>query len=438
MEGFILHIEIEQRKHFTLIGWFICGLGALFYSYEYLLRIAPSVMENSLRDHFTLSATGFGFLSSIYYFAYVPMQLPVGVLLDRYGPQRLLTLACLICVLGTFLFTSTPVYWVAALGRFLVGFGSAFAFVGVLKLATIWLPEDRLAMASGLTAALGPIGAMFGDNFLEVFIHHAGWVSTLNWIAYFGIILTAILWFGIHDKQGRNRQHGTVPNLKTGIIDLGIIIRNKQIWVNGMYGCLVYLPTTVFAELWGIPYLINAHGMSSQTAGIANSCLFLGFIIGAPLMGYVSDRVGRRKFPMLFGALGAASIMSTILYMPHLGTTTVQYLMFFLGLFYSSQAIVFAVGRELSPGEAAGTAMAVTNMIVMLGAMFLQPLVGHLLDYSASSLHDGQAVGPVVDALQRTYSMADYRFALAIIPIGILIAGILTFFLKETHAHANK
>ena len=155
----------------TIIGWLICGLGAIFYSYEYLLRIAPSVMEPALREHFDLSATGFGLLSSIYYFAYVPMQLPVGVLLDRYGPRRLLTFACLICVIGTLLFTGTTVFWIAATGRFLVGFGSAFAFVGVLKLATIWLPENRLAMVSGMTSALGAIGAMLGDNFLEIFVN---------------------------------------------------------------------------------------------------------------------------------------------------------------------------------------------------------------------------------------------------------------------------
>lgn len=434
-----MHLDIEHRKHFVLIGWLICALGAIFYSYEYLLRIAPSVMEHPLRTHFNMSATGFGLLSSFYYFAYVPMQLPVGVLLDRYGPQRLLTLACFICVVGTFLFTGTTTYWVAALGRFLMGFGSAFAFVGVLKLATIWLPENRLAMASGLTSALGPIGAMLGDNFLELFITRLGWIKTLNITAFFGIGLTVVLWFGIHDKQGKYRQHGTVSSIKKGLVDLGIIIRNKQIWVNGMYGCLVYLPTSVFAELWGIPYLINSHGMSAHSAGIANSLLFLGFILGAPLMGYLSDYLERRKFPMFFGAVGAAVVMTIILYMPGLNETAVQYLMFLLGLLYSAQAIVFAVGRELSPGEAAGTAMAITNMIVMLGAMFLQPLVGHLLDFSLSRhMPEAAITGSVVNNVQKLYSVNDYQIALSIIPIGIVMAAMLTFFLKETHAHAKK
>lgn len=428
-------MHTDNSKKYLILGWLICGLGAIFYSYEYLLRIAPSVMEHSLRTHFNLSASGFGLLSSIYYIAYVPMQLPVGVFLDRFGPKRLLTFACFICVVGTYLFTGTTVFWVAALGRFLMGFGSAFAFVGVLKLATIWLPENRLAMVSGMTSALGPIGAMLGDNFLEIFIEQYGWIKTLNMTAIFGIFLTVVLWFGIHDKKGKSTDGGTVPSFRKGLIDLGIIIRNKQIWVNGLYGCLVYLPTTVFAELWGIPYLRHAHGLSAQAAGLANSLLFLGFIIGAPLMGYISDKLQRRKFPMLIGASGAAIVMMMILYLPGLNESNIQALMFLLGLLYSSQAIVFAVGRELSPGEAAGTAMATTNMIVMLGAMLLQPLVGHLLDLSLKT-HAGD--GGIVDNVQKLYTVDDYQFALSIIPLGILIAAILTFFLKETHAHAKK
>lgn len=426
-------------KYYAIIGWLVCGLGAIFYSYEYLLRIAPSVIESSLRAHFNLAATGFGLVSSIYYWAYVPMQLPVGVMLDRYGPRRLLTMACLICVIGTFLFTGTSQVWVAAVGRFLMGFGSAFAFVGVLKLGTIWLPENRLAMIAGMTSALGPIGAMLGDNFLDMFVEKLGWIYTLNVTGVFGIGLMLLLWFGIHDGKNDNTVHGSVSSIRKGLVDLGIILTNKQIWVNGMYGCLVYLPTTVFAELWGIPYLRHAHGLTAEAAGLANSVLFLGFILGAPLMGYISDRMARRKFPMFFGACGAAIIMSVILYVPGLSQNNIIVLMFLLGLMYSSQAIVFAVGRELSPGEAAATAMATTNMIVMLGAMLLQPLVGRLLDYSLSA-HRGDvtAIAVASDNLQKLYTVGDYQFALSFIPIGILIAALLTFFLKETHAHAKK
>lgn len=428
----------KNTKKYELTAWLICGLGALFYAYEYLLRISPSAMEYSLRNHFNLSATGFGLLSVVYYYAYVPMQLPVGVLMDRYGPRRLLTAACIVCVAGTFMFAGTSVLGVATAGRFMVGMGSAFAFVGVLKLATIWLPEDKLAMVAGMTSALGTVGAMIGDNVLGTMVTATGWQQTINYTAIFGIGLIFLLWFGIHDHKRDLESGGTINSFKRNLIDLAIIVREKQIWINGLYGCLVYLPTTVFAELWGIPYLRHAHGLSQSSAGFANSLLFFGFMIGAPTMGFISDKLKRRKLPMLVGATGAAIVMMVILYMPGLDERSVDVLMFLLGLLYSAQAIVFAVGRELSPNEAAGTAIAITNMIVMVGAMLLQPLVGRLLDWSVLIHHSGLSLKALHLAnVQQMYTATDYQLAMSIIPIGIVIAAILTFFIKETHAHAR-
>lgn len=428
---------MANSKKLSFTAWLVCGIGALYYAYEYLLRIAPSAMEWSLREHFGLTATGFGLLSSIYYYAYVPMQLPVGILMDRFGPRRLLTFACMVCVIGTFLFSGTQSFGVALTGRLLIGVGSAFAYVGVLKLATIWLPENKLAMVAGITAALGTVGAMIGDNVISSAVSIHGWQHTIMWTAVFGIALTFVIWFGIHDHKRDLESGGTIDSFKLNLVDLFIILRNRQIWLNGMFGCLVYLPTTVFAELWGIPYFVHAHGLSEADAGFANSLLFCGFMIGAPLMGFISDKLRRRKPPMLVGATGAAILMCIVLYTPNLNLSTLNILMFTLGLFYSAQAIVFAVGRELSPNEAAGTAIAVTNMLVMIGAMFLQPLVGKLLDYSVM-LRNKEIHIIAGEHMKHLYTAIDYQLAISIIPIGIIIAAILTFFIKETYAEASK
>jgi MFS family permease len=430
-----------RNKKAVLLPWLICALGALFYSYEYILRITPSMMEMSLRQHFSLSATGFGLFSAFYYYAYVPMQLPVGVLMDRYGPRRLLTLACTLSVLGMWLLGSTDIVNVATAGRFLTGFGSAFAFVGVLKLATIWLPEDRLALVAGLAAALGTVGAMIGDNLLGAMVEHMGWQNAVNYTALFGLGVITLLWFGIHDKKNElTEDGGTVASLDRGFLDLKIILKNKQIWINGGFGCLVYLPTTVFAELWGIPYLAHAHGMAPADAEFSNSLVFMGFTVGAPLWGYFSDRIRQRRLPMFIGALGASILMTMILYVPAISGRSLNIAMFVLGLFYSVQAVVFAVGRELSPEEAGGTAIATTNMFVMLGAMLLQPLIGRLLDWSVLARYAGDVVINTLtnDQLRELYTAGDYQLAMAVIPLGVFCAAILTFFLKETHAHAGK
>lgn len=426
-----------HKKQYFLMAWFICGVGAMFYSYEYFLRILPSVMESPLREHFGLTATSFGFLSAFYYYAYVPMQLPAGVLMDRFGPRCLLPIACIICVASTFLFANTTLFKYAAAGRFFVGLGSAFGFVGVLKLATIWLPEDKLALAAGTASALGGLTAALGDNLLGGMVQTIGWQSTVEWSAYVGVLLTVILWFGVRDKKAHQLHSGTVSNFRKSMIDLFIILRNPQIWVNGMYGCLVYLPTTVFAELWGIPYLTHAHGLSHTSAEFCNSLLFLGFTLGAPLNGFISDKIKRRKLPMFAGAMGAAIVISIVIYVPGLNSVTLHVLMVLLGLLYSSQAIVFAVGRELSPTEAAGTAIAATNMIVMLGAMFLQPIVGKLLDLSQiwNSSRSPAALEQIAsNAKALVHTAADYQLALSVIPVGIVTAALLTFFLRETYA----
>jgi sugar phosphate permease len=245
-----------------------------------------------------------------------------------------------------------------------------------------------------------------------------------------------VLWFGIRDQKKYQRYSGTINSFRKNIAELKAIIRNKQIWINGMYGCLVYLPTTVFAELWGIPYLTHAHGLSHESADFANSILFLGFTIGAPTVGYISDKIGLRKLPMFIGATGAAIVMLMILYLPNITPLTLNILMFLLGLLYSVQAIVFAVGRELSPKEAAGTAIAMTNMIVMIGAMFLQPLVGKILDWSLYQ-RTGGALSSIQSGTMHLYTAYDYKIALSIIPIGIIIAAFLTFFLRETNAKAD-
>lgn len=427
----------KNKKHSLVFAWFICGLGALYYAYEYLLRILPSVMEDPLRDHFHLTATGFGLLASMYYYAYVPMQLPVGIMMDRFGPRRLLTFACSACVIGSYLFANTTLFSVAASGRFIVGFGSAFAYVGVLKLATIWLPENKLAVATGSAASLGAVGAMVGDNYLGKLVHSQSWTSAIELSIWFGVILTITLWLFLRDHKNDNKVGGSIPSIRKNFQDLAIILRSKQIWINGMYGSLVYLPTTVFAELWGIPYLRHAHGLSHTAADFCNSLVFLGFTIGAPIMGYVSDKLKKRKPPMLIGALGAAFFMALVIYIPGLSKYTIGILLFLTGLFYSAQAIVFAVGRELSPKEAAGTAIATTNMFVMIGAMFLQPLIGRLLDTSHRWYYSGTEgiINATSDTLNTVlYSPQDYQFALSIIPVGIALAALLVLFLKETHA----
>ena len=285
-----------------VLPWVICGLAAAFYCYEYLLRITPGLMVPQLQLAFSikglpLDATMVGHLSAFYYYAYTPMQLPVGLFMDRYGPRWILTMAVFCCAAGTALFASTESYWMAAIGRFAIGFGSAFAFVGVLKLASTWLPANRFAMVSGLTTTLGMVGAMMGDIILTDLIQSIGWRDTLIYSSYIGFVLVPIIWLIIRDtppKQGKEAlsiaESMTYSKLWS---EIRFSLKDPQIWLAGVVGGLLMTPTMVFPELWGKLYLQTVHHFEEAESSHAVVMIFLGWAVGGPIAGLISDMVRR-------------------------------------------------------------------------------------------------------------------------------------------------
>jgi len=418
----------------SVAPWLICGLGALFYCYEYLLRILPSVMMADLIREFSLSAAVFGQLGAFYYYAYTPMQLPVGLLFDRFGPRRLLTFACLSCVMGTVLFVVTHSFWGIMLGRFLVGFGSAFAFVGVLKLATIWLPPDRFAFVSGVTTALGMLGAMLGNLALSYLVVSHGWLWVTELSIVVGLVLAVAIFLMVRDfKEAMSETHHNDALVNTGFKELfkgvGSLLKRPQLWIVGIIGSLLFTSLSVFSELWGIPFLVHTQGFSSTEAAVVVSFVFFGWAIGAPFVGWLSDRIKLRVLPLRIAPLIAALLITLILlYADLFSYEMLCVLLFSYGFFCSSEVIVFALGREISPSHLSATALALVNLLVMSNGVFLTPLVGVILDYLW--------VGELVDGVPK-YQLIDFQYALLMLPAACLIAFFMSWFVKETHTQLS-
>lgn len=410
-----------------IFPWIVCALGAVFYAYEYLLRITPNVITHELMQSYQINAAALGNLAGFYYYAYTPMQLPVGLMMDKFGPRRLLTVACLLCAIGSYMFAGSTLLSVAAFGRFLVGFGSAFAFVGVLKLATIWLPPNRFALISGIATALGALGGIVGEVALQQFVDDVGWRSTVLICALMGVVLAILLGAIIRDTHRDERRAHVRINWHEVFHGFLLIIKDRQMWLNGLIGCLLYLPISAFAELWGKPYLEAAHGFGSMQSAYAVSTLFTGFAVGGMILGFISDHIGNRKKVMFLGTIIALVAISLLLGMPNLSPVAVFILLFIFGFSFGVEVIVFAIGRELSLRSAAGTAVAFTNMLVMLGGAIFQPLIGALVDYFAGSrLENATVVG--------VYGAHAYTMAMLVLPILLVVALGLISLLKETHA----
>lgn len=410
------------------LGWLIVTIAALFYCYEYFLRIAPGVMASQIRSAFQIDATGFGVLLGFYYYAYTPLQLPVGILVDRFGPRRLLFVACLLCVVGAFMFGNPQQNIIVAhAGRFLVGFGSAFAFVSVLKLASTWLPSRYFALVTGLVVSLGMIGAMLGDMALPIWLESLSWNDTVIYSAYVGIVIALLIILFIRDKRSSAKPFPTQQmNVKGLIVDFVKLLGNANVWINGLIGCLLYLSLTVFAEAWGIEFLQTVHGFSHKNATWANAMVFLGFAIGGPIVGIISERIRSRRKPMIIGSVIATAICAVIIYAENISVPMVYVLLFSFGFFTSAQVLIFAVARELFPKRLTGSALAMTNMMVMVGGMIFQPLTATLID-----IHWGKTL--LMENGLRVYVAADFQYAMNLMLACFVLNIVLCLILRETY-----
>ena len=343
-------------------------------------------MTDDLSRYFQIHDGSLGNLSGFYYYIYTPMQLVAGVLMDWYGPRRLLTIASLCCVIGSFLFAATTHLWIAEIGRFLIGFGSAFAFVGVLKLATIWLPK-HFADVSCIATALGMLGAIAGNLVLTDLVDLIGWQNTVYASGAFGILVALLIGVFVRDENMERKKTlgagAPAPlNFRQVVVNLWVIMKSSQMWIVGTIGGLLYISTSAFAELWGNPYLQAVHNFSKAQAATAISTIFLGWVFGGPIGGWLSDTFNRRCLPLAMNSLIAAGLFTILLFANNLTPNTIYILLFAFGAFSAIQVTVFAIGREISSSKAAGSAIAFINMVVMLSGVIFQPLIGYMLDYS--------------------------------------------------------
>ena len=253
-----------RMKHHPRIKWIVWALAAFFYFYEYLLRISPSVMVPELMSKFDIDGTGVGLLTAFYLYAYSPMQIPAGVLMDRFGARKLLTAASIVCGVGSILFALTDHFLTAALGRLLIGAGSAFAFVGMVFVCSHWFPKNRRAAVIGLANSIGMLGAVFGGGPLSSLIHTIDWTTALIGLGVLGLVLGGVIYFYIIDDP---REWKASAHQNHILHSLFVVAKNPFSWLNAAVAICFYLTTTVLGGLWGVPFLQEAYGFSKPIAG---------------------------------------------------------------------------------------------------------------------------------------------------------------------------
>jgi len=393
------------------VAWLIT---AVYYFYQYTLRSAPAVMMPQLSEAFGLTSMGVASMVGLFYWGYSPFSLVAGAALDRLGPRKVVPLGAAAVGIGALLFASGSSE-LASAGRLLQGAGGVFALVGAVYIATKSFPASMAATLIGATQMFGMAGGSAGQ-FVVGPVISAGvpWSRFWVFMGVAGLVIGALLYV-LLPAQEKSKQGDDW--LKGAASAIGTVMRNPQSILCGMIAGLLFIPTTIFDMIWGVRFLQEAHGYEYASAVIRSATVPLGWIIGCPLLGFVSDRLGRRKPVILAGAFVLLGSLAWILYGPA-GVFPPYVLGLVAGMASGAAMLPYTVIKEANPPEVSGSATGVVNFLNFTFSALLGPVFGGLL----------RAVSGGADSM----TLGHYQTAFEPLLYGVGLAIVLTLVLKET------
>jgi MFS family permease len=408
-----MFLSIFLGSVMPILAWFSYGITTFFVLFQFFLQITAGLMARKWMHDFDLTTVQVGNLSAAFFYAYVLLQIPVGIAYDRYGVRKILITASLLLTSGCFLLGYATSYPMAFIARLLMGAGSSFGFVGMLYVTASWFSSRKFAVLVGLAETLAMVFVAIGAVALASLIYNIGWRHTMVISGISSAIVTLLIFIFIRDAKSPANQN---TNEKISLrYALKYALTNRQIWLAGIYGFAMIALVNVFASLWGVPFFRHSYqAMDLHTAASLISAIFMGIAVGGPFNAWLSNLINKRK-PIMIGFCVTTLILMSILFaIPDLSLGALYLLLFFAGFFSSAYIQTFAITKESVQVEQRATCLATVNMILMSCAPLLQPLIGYLIHLGAS-----------------------YRQAVMILPGFLVIAFIAALLLEEPISPSN-
>ncbi len=406
---------------------------ALFFFYEFIQMNLFNTINEQLRDAFHLDAVQIGQLFSMYFYANFICLFPAGNLLDRFSSKKLLMFAITLCTIGTFIFSIATVYWLAALGRFMVGMGASFCFLSCIRISSRWFPPRRMAFVTGVVVTMAMLGGLVAQTPFAWLTDYLGsWRQALLINTGLGVAILAMTFFIVQDRPPDAQKEAHVDQRQLKELGLWRCIKlaglNPQNWFGGLYTALINLPVFVLGGLWGVLYLTNVHHLTKDQASYATTMFFVGVIFGSLIYGWFSDRIERRVFPMVIGAILSLFVIAILMYVPDLSLWALIFLFFLIGFVTSSQVLTYPAIAELNPIYLTSTAVSIDSLCIMASGFIVPPFFGWLMERSGTH----QMVNGVT-----VYTVQDFNRAMLILPIAFLVALVITRFMRETYCRSQ-
>ena len=428
------HVEIKPIPTLCetskLKSWVVVLSASFFFFYEFVQMNMFNAISSELMHAFNVNAESLGFMSSFYFLANVIFLFPAGMLLDRCATKKVILVSMSVCVLGTALLGATSSFYTAVLCRFLTGIGSAFCFLSVIRLASRWFANSSMAFVIGVVVTIAMLGGMVAQTPMTLLVDKFGWREALFVDAIFGLIIILVILVLVKDYPANHHQKHIQD--KEAVANIGYFKSMRMAycrlhnWLGGIYTCMMNLPVGLLGGLWGAIYLTSADKLTKIQATQASSMLFLGTIIGAPLVGMLSDKIKKRRPPMIAGALLSLILVIVTLELHGLGYYQILFLFLLLGITTSTQIIGYPLVAENSPRIITAMSVSVVNISIEGGSGILQPFFGYLMD--ETQLHR-------LHHISTHFAAQDFKYAMWIFPVGFLIAVFCMKFIPETNCN---
>ncbi len=423
-------IAFEDSSENKLLPWVVCFSAALFFFFEFMQMVILNSMTANLLREFDLSAKQMGTLTFAYFWGNVAFLFPAGMIIDRVSTRRLILFTLSICVLGAFGFAmASNITW-AIVCRFIIGMGGAFCFLSNVRLASRWFPPERLALVIGLIVTIAMLGGMVAQAPFALLIEKVGWRNASLVSASVGLLILINIFIFVRDfpkgkAQMYYQQHAVLQTM--GFFEtLKKSLGNAQNWLAGSFALMMNIPVMVLGAAWGILYLVQVHHLSEGEAAWISGLIFLGAVIGSPFWGWLSDRIGLRKKPMLYAAIASLAIALIIMLVPGLSRLAFMVLFFGLGFFMIAHILAYPLIAESNSRALTATSESVASLLIQSGGFFAF-VFGFLMDLNWNhTIIDGN----------RVYSSSDFMLAMSILPIAFFFSWIVALFIRETHCRS--
>ncbi|ATN86751.1 MFS transporter [Coxiella burnetii] len=417
----------EITYDYPLQPWVVCFAASLFFFFEFIQLNLFNALSPALMQAFHISATRLGHLSANYFYANVIFLFPAGMLLDRISTRKVIILAMAASVICTFGFAASTALWQADVCRFVTGIAGSFCLLSNVRLASRWFEPRRMALIIGLIVTFAMLGGMIAQTPFTLLTDAVGWRMTILIDAAFGLVMLFLIVFFVRDYPPG--QGSIFQDHQAQLHGLGLwrallqTIKNRQNWFGGLYTSLMNLPIFLLGAMWGILYLVQIRGLSRPDASLVTSMLFIGTIVGSPVIGWLSDRIKRRRMPMVLGAIVSLILILLLMYEPNLSFLSLLLIFLGLGFITSTQIISYPLIAESNSLALTGTAEGMASVLIMAGG-FTQPFFARLMEWRW--WHHIVNHVPI-------FSPSDYQLALAIMPIAFVLALVIAYFVRETH-----